>query len=153
MIGARPNQGYSYVASPPSDNSTYYWVITEQLWDNEGDFYKAQCGSNGFISGSALRANAVHHESDPGSRSHYHQYVEAQNDPDNNIGRASEAIVAAPGQDMDALFVAVWNEKKAAIFAAMAEETQACDGYVNRDHSSNCQTLGSINFSPYEECP
>jgi hypothetical protein len=157
-IGSGPNQGFKYATSPPSNNTTYRWVLTQQLDSTSGQFYQAQCGNyhpqtnpSGFISGAALRSNAIHHESANAPNSHYYQYRVAQDDPSNNIANAVEAVVAAPAE--------VFGDKRNAILVPRLQAIQdaaavePCGGVVNRDHSSGCAPLGNINYLPYQPCP
>ncbi len=158
LIGSGPNQGFKYAASPPSNGTTYRWVITQQLDSTSGEFYQKQCGNyhpqsnpGGFISGAALRSNAIHHESANAPNSHYYQYRVAQDDPSNNIAVAVETVVAAPPEDFDAKLRNAVTAKAQSIQSATALEP--CGGMVNRDHSSGCAPLGNINYPPYQPCP
>lgn len=101
-----------------------------------------------------LRENTIHHESANVRNSHYHQYVQAQNDPNNNLAMAAEGFVkpAAIGEEafrntLEQLLIA----KASAIL--VATQVEPCQGHVNRNHQGNCELQGYVNFPPYQPCP
>lgn len=153
-----PNQGYWYVLSTsdsapgvvPTD-TTFAWTMSPQLDDPSSEFYKAQCGSGGFISGAQLQANTVAHES--GSlNSHYSRYVAAQNDPAKNVGTALEAVVGPPS-DTPANFQsraqAVGDARQAQIVSLSQQEPCGASD-LSKDES--CTSYGNVNFQPYQSC-
>jgi hypothetical protein len=155
---AGPNQGYWYVLSTsdsiqgavPTD-TTFAWTMSLQLDDPTSEFYKAQCGSGGFISGAQLQANTVAHES--GSlNSHYSRYVAAQNDPANNVGTGLEAVVGPPS-DTPAGFQArgesVGNARQDQI-VSLAQQEPCGASDLSKDES--CMSWGKVNFQPYQSC-
>lgn len=83
-----PNQGFKHVTSvnnsgQESASTRYRWVIAQDLENVESDFFMNQCGNynartnpSGFISGSALKSNTIHHESANSNNRHYFQYVQ-----------------------------------------------------------------------------
>jgi hypothetical protein len=153
-----PNGGFWYVTSvsdsvsgevPPA--TTFAWTMSQQLDDPTSDFYKAQCGSGGFISGAQLQANTVAHES--GSlNSHYSRYVAAQNNPANNVGTGLEAVVGPPSDGVAGFRSRAQLEGSARqnriITAAKEEPCGASD--VAKDE--NCVPHGSVNYPPYQSC-
>jgi hypothetical protein len=154
-----PNQGYWYVTSasdsisdavPPA--TTFAWTISQQLDDPNSEFYKAQCGSGGFISGSQLQANTVAHESGS-ANSHYSRYVAAQNNPANNVGTGLEAVVGPPSDTTSTSFSSrvelVGNARQSQIVAATKEEP--C-GVSDVSLDENCVPHGSANYMPYQSC-
>lgn len=153
-----PNGGFWYVTSasdstpgavPPA--TTFAWTITPQLDDPNSDFYKAQCGSGGFISGAQLQANTAAHESGT-LNSHYSRYLAAQNDPANNVGTGLEAVVGPPTDGMAGFQSRAESEGNARqsriIAAAQQEPCGASD--VTKDES--CVSYGNVNYPPYQAC-
>jgi len=107
-----------------------------------------------LFSGALLRRNTMHHESADEPNSHYYQYVIAQDNPNNNLGVAAEGFVKPPEIGPEGFRIALEQlllAKEKAIFDAVRAEP--CGGYVNRDHSGNCEFLGYVNFPPYQPCP
>ncbi len=159
-----PNHDFKYVtsASPSDSNEAHpatavYTLIHPDLENSASDFFKAQCGNynaatnTGFISGSQLLSNTRGHEMGT-IRGHYKQYVDAQNNPQNNIGVGMEAVVGGPSTPLNNFRQAVIDEtrrRRNTIEAAFAVED--CNGQVNRDEQ--CVYHGPINFAPYAACP
>jgi hypothetical protein len=106
-----PNHGFFYVQSVSNfylgKITRYWWVIAPDSENPSSTFFQMQCGNydpvtnTGFISGAFLRDNAIHHESANRPNSHYYQYVQAQNNPNNNLGVAAEAFVKPPGMSRE----------------------------------------------------
>lgn len=155
---AGPNKGYWYVLSandsvsgavPPA--TTFAWTIAPQLDDPSSEFYKAQCGSGGFISGAQLQANTIAHES--GSvNSHYSRYVAAQNNPANNVGTGLEAVVGPPSDSVSSFQSRAeleGNTRQSRIISLSQEEPCGASD-VTKDE--NCVSYGSVNYPPYQSC-
>jgi hypothetical protein len=157
-VGSGPNQGYRYLSAVSDSKSdavppqtTFAWTITPQLDDPSSDFYRAQCGRDGYISGAQLRANTITHES--GTRnSHYSRYVAAQNNPANNIKTGLEGIVARPGETEDSLKTRIATAAKPRIDNIIAAAQQEPCGVSDVTLDENCQDHGAINFMPYKPC-
>lgn len=152
-----PNGGFWYVTSV-SDSApgevptatTFAWTLSQQLDDPNSDFYKAQCGSGGFISGAQLKANTVAHESGT-VNSHYSRYLAAQNNPANNVGTGLEAVVGPPTDDVAGFRSRAQSEgdaRQSRIVALTKDEP--CGGDATLDE--NCTPSGSVNYPPYQAC-
>jgi len=153
-----PNNGYSYVTSASSSyngqSTQFAYVVVSDLL-SATTFYTAQCGtfsstnSSGFIAGSQLKQNVLDHEQ--GSvLSHWTEYVNAQNNPSNNVGVVLEAATAPPGVTGTSFASTPANQAQTNIGQAVAVEP--CGGAVNVDSSQSCAACGAINFSPYQSC-
>jgi hypothetical protein len=156
-----PNHGFHYVTSMSDvDDSTsppkptkFYWVVIDSLKNSQSTFYSKQCGNyhettnpNGYISGANLLAGVRRHEA-LGTNSHYQQYVNAQNDPANNLGTGAEALVGAPtltDQQFEDQVNDLMATKRAAIFAAVGQEPYD----VTRTDSN--VFMGYLNLPPYD---
>jgi hypothetical protein len=154
-----PNGGFWYVTAASDSASgetptatTFAWTLSQQLDDPNSDFYKAQCGSGGFISGAQLKANTVNHESGTvTANSHYSQYLAAQNNPANNVGTGLEAVVGPPSDGENGFRSRVASEASARLSRIKtATEQEPCGGDVTRDE--NCEFKGSVNYPPYQAC-
>lgn len=155
---AGPNRGYWYVTSvsdslagavPPA--TTFAWTMSPQLDDPGSEFYRAQCGSGGFISGAQLKANTIAHESGT-VESHYSYYLAAQNNPANNVGTGLEAVVGRPSETIGsfrALAETEGNTRQDRIINLTKEEP--C-GVSDLSRDENCVSHGSVNFQPYQSC-
>ncbi len=155
-----PNQGYRYITDvndTTTDNSvnpketTFAWTITPQLEDPTSEFYRAQCGRDGFISGAQLLTNVVGHESGA-KNSHYSRYVEAQNKQSNNIKAGLEAIVGPSTETEDAFKdrVKAEGDGRLSRIKAASEEEPCGESNVRKDE--NCKEYGVINYTPYQPC-
>lgn len=153
-----PTNGYEYVTSASSQSGTnptkFEYIVVSDLLSATA-FYGAQCGdfssSNlvGFIAGSQLKQNVFDHEQG-NILSHWTEYRDAQNDPNNNIGAVLEAATAPPGSSGSSF---AQNAGSAALNRiAQAASNEPCFGSVNRDSSQSCETCGAINFIPYQPC-
>lgn len=155
--GSGPNAGYTYVAAPISYAPSYCYVITPQLANTASAFYTAQCGNynpstnTGYISGSFLLSNTQMHES--GTPGHYGQYVQAQNDPANNLGTVAEAVTAKPGQGINQALNEALSAAQSRTVSAMGSEALLCGGDLRKNASSSCAFMGYINYAPYAQCP
>lgn len=155
-----PNQGFQYVSSLMSSsqgiNSSYRYEIVPDVEQNNGTFYRAQCGNynastnTGFIDGPVLRSNVQQHEYGT-ILGHYQQYVAAQIVPSNNIGLIAEPQLGGPGTATDTFVSSVQQSLNVAqntVLNAMVVE--ACNSDVRNDTS--CTFRGFINFAPYQSC-
>jgi hypothetical protein len=154
-----PNNGYGYITKAFSQNqdgtpTTFQYIIVSDLLDSSSQFYRAQCGNfdpqsnpNGFISGLQLKTNSFDHEEGP-VLSHWTNYVQAQNNPSNNIGLVLEGQIAVPGVD-EAGFRVQINSVTSIAELTIAQITmeQPCGGDVRRDSSQSCTFFGNINFN------
>ncbi len=158
QIGGGPNDSFKYLTSA-SDLTDYLWVISPSADNPDSPFYKAQCGNydaqtgTGYISGAQLQTNTIHHESANFVNSHYYNYRIAQDDPQKNVGIAMETFVRGPSTDLNTFMDNLSDflaSKRQVILDA--KDVEPCGGFVNRNHSGNCEMLGSINFPPYQVC-
>lgn len=151
-----PNHGFKYVLSVSNSkgevSTGYYYVISPDLENTSSEFYQAQCGnydsqtSTGFISGAQLLANTINHEAGTEKNSHYKNYVEAQDNPDNNLGVVAEKEVGPPSKDLSAFIDDLrdlLNSKIGVIRAATAVEP--C-GVSDVRLDEDCVFRGCINF-------
>jgi hypothetical protein len=153
-----PNMGYEYVTSVSDINGSnptkFNYIVVSDLLSGT-TFYNAQCGnysssnSSGFIAGSQLKQNVVDHEGGA-VKSHWTEYVAAQNLSSNNVGTRLEATIAPPGSTGSSFGVDAGNAAETPI--AVASKSEPCGGYVNQDSSQSCASCGAINFSPYASC-
>jgi|RhiMetdeSRZDD1v2_1073273.scaffolds.fasta_scaffold00076_6 hypothetical protein len=165
-----PNHGFKFIRTqlsdigvkgPPSQPITvptaFYWVLVPDLENPTREFFQMQCGDyvpatqmGRFISGDNLQAQTIRHESGA-SASHHRHYVDAQNDPLNNLGIFAEAAVKGPNvsdQQFKDDVAAGLQTRVTRIYAATQVEPYG----VNM--SDTGQFLGEINFAPnYVACP
>jgi hypothetical protein len=159
-----PNNGYSYVTSVGNSATVqgvtqtrgYFYVISPDLQNSSSAFYKAQCGNynaqtnpNGYISGTNLLADATRHESGT-VKSHYENYLVAQNNSANNLGAAAEGLTGLT--DFSTLAdsaTPILNHDAQTI--TTATQAEPC-GTSNVSYDSSCVFQGYINFQPYQAC-
>lgn len=157
-VPSGPNLGFWYVTTATNTSgqeaTAFRWVISPSVETPTSEFFLAQCGSNGFISGAQLKANAQQHEAGTMGDSHYVRYVAAQNDPENNIGLAVEKQVAVPTTTSKAFTSQVEGVIGPKIQAILtATQVEPCGGDVTKDSSTPaCTDGGGINFAPYQPC-
>jgi hypothetical protein len=97
-----------------------------------------------MISGASLLANTVRHES-AAVQGHYGNYVNAQDDPLNNLGLFAESFIRGPSvtpQDYGLALVAGLGSRVSAISTAAGQEPYG----INSDAAGTY--LGGINFAP-----
>lgn len=157
-----PNHDFKYVRTQLTDvggtPTGFYWVLAPDVETPSSEFFTKQCGDydpntllGNYISGANLLANVIRHESGP-SESHHRQYVDAQNDPNNNLGLFAESFVK--GQ---AVTSPTFNDAVSAGLTSRAQtivnEMKSPEPYpVNYNGSG--QYLGNVNFAPnYAQCP
>lgn len=156
-----PNNGYQYVTSVSSTSGSQptqfpYILVSDLL--TVTTFYKAQCGnysstnSAGFIAGSQLKQNVLDHEQ--GSIfSHWTEYRDAQNNPNNNIGTVLEAMVAPPTMSQSTFKTNLNSAGQTAINNIItAADNEPCAGDPTQDSSQSCAKCGAINYTPYKTC-
>lgn len=151
-----PNKGWRYItgatdsdASAVPQNSTFAWTITPKLEDPQSDLYRAQCGRDDFISGPQLLANTKAHESGT-TKSHYLSYVNAQDDPANNVKVGLEAVVGPPSETEIDFKNRVSAEGVARINKIVsAAKQEPCPDVT---HDESCTKKGKINYAPYQPC-
>jgi hypothetical protein len=151
-----PTHGFDYVASKLSDvgadgPTQFYWGVVGELEQITATFYRKQCGDydpllkpTGMISGASLLANTVRHES-AAVQGHYGNYVNAQDDPLNNLGLFAESFIRGPSvtpQDYGLALVAGLGSRVSAISTAAGQEPYG----INSDAAGTY--LGGINFAP-----
>ena len=144
------------MSSSQGINSSYRYEIVPDVEQNNGTFYRAQCGNynastnTGFIDGPVLRSNVQQHEYGT-ILGHYQQYVAAQIVPSNNIGLIAEPQLGGPGTATDTFVSSVQQSLNVAQNTALnAMVVEACNSDVRNDTS--CTFRGFINFAPYQSC-
>jgi hypothetical protein len=155
-----PNNGYQYVTSVSDSSGSqptkFEYIVVSDLLNNSSTFYTSQCGtfsasnSSGFIAGSQLSLNVFDHEQ--GSvLSHWTEYRDAQDNPNNNIGSAMEPIIGVPGTPSNTYSNNVNTAAQNALNTiAQAVAVEPCGGLVNQDSSQACESCGNVNYSPYQ---
>ncbi|HEY0781817.1 MAG TPA: choice-of-anchor D domain-containing protein, partial [Thermoanaerobaculia bacterium] len=150
-----PNQSYRYIGEA-HDTSDYFYVLSADVENTNGDFFRHQCGDYtpatgaGFISGAQLLADAQGHESGA-TNSHYQEYVDAQNDPAKNLGVGLEAMVGLPTESQTSFLNRADTEaarRRDVIMAAYAVEP-CRTGEVR---GAGCEVHGPANVVPYAPC-
>ena len=163
-IVSGPNTGFKYVTSVSNSsqngNTTFFWVIAEDLETTSSVFYQKQCGDydaqsnpTGFISGAKLKANVVHHESSNTPNSHYYQYKTEQDKATTNLGIVGEAQIGSPSVSIGDFAQNVEDELNAKLaMITAATVLEPCNGDARNDGTDNCKFSGNINFAPYQDC-
>jgi hypothetical protein len=164
QVNDGPNKGYIMANSAAdtamggSPTTAAHYTIMADLENTSSAFYTHQCGDydpvnkpNGFISGANLLHDTIGHEI--GSfHSHNKQYVDAQNNPSNNLGILIESFVRPPPATFDSYSTDLDNAARSnANVIATAISAEPCgSGFVLND---NCQTDGRVNWDiPYAAC-
>jgi hypothetical protein len=151
-----PNHSLRWL-SDLTDITTYYWTIHQNIENLTSDYCQHQCGNwspgagstcanpigSGYTTCSDLASAIARHEADPPQNSHYVQYVQAQNNPNNNIKAGAEAIVGPANQSQAQFELSVTqqlNPRKTAIF------TQTANPHPCGSCTADCsQFLGHLN--------
>jgi hypothetical protein len=147
-----PNKGLSYVTSVQHADwgGTYFkYEIVPDL-EPGTQFYNAQCGHSGYISGSILRANGYEHESGT-QRGHYQQYRDKLADPAVNFAKYAEPLIGAVSQTYQTFAnTVVGGFATRAGQLSSAADVEACNADFSYD--ATCTYRGSKNFAPYQPC-
>jgi hypothetical protein len=147
-VPSGPNQGLRYVTSfTPTGPRYFQWALTNHLANTASEFYRMQCGRNGFISGAVLKSNTEEHESGT-TLGHYQQYRDTNSAQ--NLGAAAEQHVKALAQTaFQQELQDLLNGKLTQIHNATGSEA-ACNSVVN--HDTSCVNRGAVNYPPYQPC-
>jgi hypothetical protein len=103
LAGDSPNKGLSYVTvvfHADWGGNYFKYEITPHVEEGR-EFYNAQCGHSGYISGAVLRANGYEHESGT-QRGHYQQYRDKLADPAVNFAKYAEPRIGPVAQNYQA---------------------------------------------------
>ena len=129
--------------------SYFKYEITPHL-EQGTQFYNAQCGHSGYISGTVLRANGYEHESGT-QKGHYQQYRDKLEDPAVNFAKYAEPRIGSVAQNYQAFADAIVNAfatRKGQLHTAAGIE--ACNQDFSLD--ATCTFRGIKNFFPYQSC-
>ncbi len=144
-----PNDGLHYITGV-TDQSTFRYTVINSLKQPQSDFYLAQCGTGGFISGATLLRNTLQHEAGVVPVSHYTNYRTALMMPSQNPKTLIEPLVAPGGAELDQKARGVALSGIQPIIDAIVVEP--CGGRVEYDSAAGCVLKGRINFM-FEPCP
>jgi hypothetical protein len=147
-----PNRGLSYVTAVYHHDwggNYYKYEITPHLEEGT-QFYNAQCGFAGWISGKVLRANGYEHESGT-LKGHYQQYRDKLAEPAVNYAQYAEPRWGAASLSYAAFTESVLNEfetRKDQLHTAT--DVEACN--ENFRYDATCTFRGNVNYLPYQPC-
>jgi hypothetical protein len=147
-----PNKGLSYVTAVSHHDwggNYYKYEITPHL-EPATQFYNAQCGFAGWISGAVLRANGYEHESGT-QKGHYQQYRDKLAEPTVNYAKYAEPLVGPVSQnyaDFTDFVFDQFSTRRTQLHTAAGVE--ACN--QNFRYDATCTFRGNVNFFPYQSC-
>ena len=160
-----PNHGIQYVVSIRRSGAiptAFYYALSNDVESPPGalateDFARHQCGNydpgtnTGFISIGNLDSNLRGHEAG-GIKSHWREYVKAQDDPANNLGILADRFVEqTDAQTFDTHITTALTSAEDRTKAASRNEAPLLPG--GPEFNQLGQFLGFLNVSPYQPCP
>lgn len=172
-VSGGPNAGFKWITNvantgsgSPAPPTRFRYVIAPALVNTASAFYIAQTGTYspandvtpacsaqdaptqanaGYISGATLLANTRRHEFEA-PPSHYHNYTAAQDNTDNNVGVAGEALLGSAEASLQDFIDASEDALDAKVVTITAATEEEPCGVSDVRLNASCTCSGYINY-------